>query len=94
MASGFRADEGIPQPAERRGALSSRRREIAADNERLAVRDSVLDEAGFNRIRTATETVNGVIEALEGKADGFPRLCELIDGLEPNEELPKPSMGF
>ena len=45
--------------------------EIATDNERLAVRDSVLDEAGFNRIRTATETVNGVIEALEGKADGF-----------------------
>ena len=68
--------------------------EIAADNERLAVRDSVLDEAGFNRIRTATETVNGVIEALEGKADGFPRLCELIDGLEPNEELRKPSMGY
>ena len=26
---------------------------------------------------------------MEGKADGFPRLCELIDGLEPNEELPK-----
>ena len=74
--------EGVPFPAV--GG-----EEIAADNERLAVRDSVLDEAGFNRIRTATETVNGVIEALEGKADGFPRLCELIDGLEPNEELPK-----
>ena len=74
--------EGVPFPAV--GG-----EEIAADNERLAVRDSVLDETGFNRIRTATETVNGVIEALEGKADGSPRLCELIDGLEPNKELPK-----
>ena len=72
-----------------KGPFQPSEEEIAADNERLAVRDSVLDEAGFNRIRTATETVNGVIEALEGKADGFPRLCELVDGLEPNEELPK-----
>ena len=32
--------------------------EISSDNERLAIRDSVLDEAGFNRIRTATLTIN------------------------------------
>ncbi|MAI24302.1 MAG: DNA mismatch repair protein MutS, partial [Crocinitomicaceae bacterium] len=74
--------EGVPFPAV--GG-----EEIAADNERLAVRDSVLDEAGFNRIRSATETVNGIIESLEDKAEGFPRLHELIDGIEANEELPK-----
>ena len=54
----------------------------------------MLDEAGFNRIRTATETVNGVIEALEGKADGFPRLCELIDGSSPMKNSRKPSTEY
>ncbi len=74
--------EGVPFP-------SVGVEEIADDNDRLAVRDSVLDEAGFNRIRTATETVNGVIEALEDKVNGFPRLSELTNGLEPNQELPQ-----
>ena len=74
--------EGVPFPAV--GG-----EEIASDNERLAVRDSVLDEAGFNRIRIATETINGVIEALSDEATNFPRLHGLIEGLEPNEELPQ-----
>lgn len=74
--------EGVPFP-------SVGVEEIADDNDRLAVRDSVLDEASFNRIRTATETVNGVIEALEDKVNGFPRLSELTNGLEPNQELPQ-----
>ncbi|MGB0196637.1 MAG: MutS-related protein, partial [Flavobacteriales bacterium] len=74
--------EGVPFPAV--GG-----EEIAADNERLAVRDSVLDESGFNRIRTATETVNAVIEALEDESSGFPRLHHLIADLVPNTELPE-----
>ena len=74
--------EGVPFPAV--GG-----EEIDRDNERLAVRDSVLDEAGFNRIRTATETVNAVIEALADQASQFPRLHHLIDGVEPNEALPQ-----
>mgnify|MGYP001995601756 CR=1 FL=1 len=74
--------EGVPFP-------SVGVEEIADDNDRLAVRDSVLDEASFNRIRTATETVNGVIEALEDKVNSFPRLSELTNGLEPNQELPQ-----
>lgn len=63
--------------------------EISADNERLAIRDSVLDEDGFNRIRTATQTVNDAIHALKGKQNTLPRLCELVLELEPNHELPK-----
>ena len=74
--------EGVPFPAV--GG-----EEIASDNERLAVRDSVLDESGFNRIRTATETINAVIEALEDQSHGFPRLHHLIENLVPNTELPE-----
>ena len=74
--------EGVPFPAV--GG-----EEIASDNERLAVRDSVLDEAGFNRIRTATETINAVIEALTDQASQFPRLHHLIEDVDPNEALPQ-----
>ena len=77
--------EGVPFPAV--GG-----EEIASDNERLAVRDSVLDESGFNRIRTATETVNAVIEALEDKSHGFPRLHHLIENLVPTRNYQKPSI--
>lgn len=61
--------------------------EIGGDNDRLSVRDSVLDEAGFNRLRVAVMTVNEVIEALEEKDKAFPRLCQLIQDLQPNVQI-------
>ena len=63
--------------------------EIAPDNDRLAIRDAVLDERGFARIRTATLTVNEVIESLEGAEEVFPQLCQLIAEASPNLELPQ-----
>ena len=51
--------------------------EIGADNDRLAVRDSVLDEAGFHRLKTASLTINDVIEALEDRDILSPRLTHL-----------------
>lgn len=63
--------------------------EISSDNERLAIRDSVLDEAGFNRIRTATLTINEAITALKGKDQSLPELCALTESILPNHDLPK-----
>lgn len=61
--------------------------EIGGDNDRLSIRDSVLDEAGFNRLRIAVMTVNEVIEALQDKQKSFPRLCELVQNLQPNGQI-------
>ena len=63
--------------------------EIAADNDRLAIRDAVLDETGFARIRTATLTVNEVIDSLQGEDESFPNLCQLIADASSNLELPQ-----
>ena len=51
--------------------------EIGSDNDRLAVRDSVLDEEGFYRLKTASLTVNDVLTALEDRGHVSPRLVGL-----------------
>jgi DNA mismatch repair protein MutS2 len=61
--------------------------EIGPDNDRLAVRDSVLDEVGFHRLKTASLTVNDVIEALEDRNALSPRLIQLIESVHHTLEL-------
>ena len=61
--------------------------EIGADNERLAVRDSVLDEAGFHRLKTASLTVNDVIAALDERESSSPRLVHLASSVHHTLEI-------
>lgn len=61
--------------------------EIGADNERLAVRDSVLDEAGFHRLKTASLTVNDVISALDERESSSPRLVHLTSSVHHTLEI-------
>lgn len=72
--------EGMPFP---RVACDELDREIRL----LKIRDSVLDESGFLRILEASRTVNGIVEALANSEREFPRLDELLDGIDPTTEL-------
>ncbi|MDA0913013.1 MAG: DNA mismatch repair protein MutS [Bacteroidetes bacterium] len=64
--------------------------EIGPDNKRLAVRDSVLDEAAFARLRLAISTMNEVLKSVHSMDYEFiPRLTALLDSIEPNTQLPK-----
>jgi len=53
----------------------------------LGVRESVLDEAGFRRISTASRIMNVVLEVLAQSDDPWPRLEAVLEGQEPSTEL-------
>jgi len=53
----------------------------------LGVRESVLDEAGFRRISTASRIMNVVLEVLDQSDDPWPRLEAVLEGQEPSTEL-------
>ena len=53
----------------------------------LGVRESVLDEAGFRRISTASRIMNVVLDVLAQSDDPWPRLEAVLEGQEPSTEL-------
>ena len=53
----------------------------------LGVQESVLDEAGFRRISTASRIMNVVLEVLAQSDDPWPRLEAVLEGQEPSTEL-------
>ena len=61
--------------------------ELGREIKLLSVRDSVLDEAGFRRISTASRIMNTVLEVLAQSDDPWPRLEAVLEGQEPNTAL-------
>ncbi|MDE0870783.1 MAG: DNA mismatch repair protein MutS [Flavobacteriales bacterium] len=61
--------------------------EITREIEWLSIREAVLEEQSFQRLRTASITVNDVVEALRGKAETFPRLSYLLRNVYHTTEI-------
>lgn len=64
--------------------------EIHREIERLSIRESVLSEPQFMRLRTASETINEVLEALKGRETVNPRIFHLLRNVRPTTELIDP----
>lgn len=64
--------------------------EIHREIERLSIRESVLSEPQFMRLRTASETINEVLEALKGRETVNPRIFYLLRNVRPTTELIDP----
>ena len=61
--------------------------ELKREIKLLSVRDSVLDEAGFRRISTASRIMNSVLDVIALSDSPWPRLESVLEGQEPNTEL-------
>ena len=61
--------------------------ELKREIKLLGVRDSVLDEAGFRRISTASRVMNQVLVVLAESDMPWPRLEAVVEGQEPSTEL-------
>ena len=61
--------------------------ELHREIKMLAVRDSVLDEAGFRRISTACRIMNQVLGVLAASDLLWPRMEAVVEGQTPNTEL-------
>ncbi|MDA0304112.1 MAG: DNA mismatch repair protein MutS [Bacteroidetes bacterium] len=64
--------------------------EIHREIERLSIRESVLSEPQFMRLRVASETINEVLDALKGRETINPRIFHLLRNVESTTELIDP----
>jgi DNA mismatch repair protein MutS2 len=64
--------------------------EIHREIERLNIRESVLSEPQFMRLRVASETINDVVAALHGRDSINPRLFYLLRNVKATTELINP----
>ena len=64
--------------------------EIHREIERLNIRESVLSEPQFMRLRVASETINDVVAALQGRDSINPRLFYLLRNVKATTELIDP----
>lgn len=61
--------------------------ELSREIERLAIRESVLEETGFQRLRQASIMVNDVIDSLRGKQEDWPRLTHLTQSVHHTTDI-------